>query len=85
MRVRIVLRTHCDVLGTGLKQEISEPFAREDQWSFQRRGGEQLAHRLYGSSAQKAESATERKECRRCFAGLSHTGKIYSRIVRTKI
>ena len=36
------------------------------------RGAEQMAHRLQGSSAQKAASATECKECQRCVAGVSH-------------
>ena len=36
------------------------------------RGAEQMAHRLHGSSAQKAASATECKECLRCVAGVSH-------------
>ena len=36
------------------------------------RGAEQMANRLHGSSAQKAASATECKECQRCVAGVSH-------------
>ena len=35
------------------------------------RGDELVAHRLYGSSAQKAASATECKDCQKCFAGVS--------------
>ena len=38
----------------------------------QGRGAEQMAHRLLGSSAQKAASATECKECQRSVAGVSH-------------
>ena len=48
------------------------------------RGAEQMANRLHGSSAEKAAKSLSAKNARGVLLAC-HAGKIYSRIVRTKI